>query len=162
MNFLNNFVSSNNSILIIILLFLIVLQFIIIAYLFTQTKKPKRKISSDNIDSESLIQEIENLDNKIESIYEYSKSVNNKADATNLEIKKTLRNIGIERFDAFGDGGGNHSFSVAILDDHKNGFIIKSIYARETTRVYTTPIQNNENIKELPIEDQNAIKNAYK
>ena len=162
MSFLMKFVESNSVIIILALFLITLILFIMVLCLFSRTKKVKHKIDPNDIDGDILVQEIEGLDNKIESVYSYAKSVNDKADLISKEMKKSLRNIGIERFDAFSDGGGDHSFSVALLNDEKDGVLIKSIYAREVTRMYIMPIKSGEANKELPQEDQNAIKNAIK
>ena len=153
-------INSYNAYIIVILVLFNALLFVLCLLLLAKTKKKKRKIDMSNSDPDAIIDELENLDNKIESVHSYAKNISKHTDNIDKEINKCLKNIGVERFDAFEDCGGKQSFSAAILDDEKNGFIIRNIWTRESTRTYIKEINSGEGEKDLPIEDINAIKKA--
>src|SRR3989344_2009464 len=56
------------------------------------------------------------------------------------EGKFHLQKIGMVRFNPFKELGGDHSFSLALLDGNENGVIITGLHTRERTRVYTKDI----------------------
>ncbi len=53
-----------------------------------------------------------------------------------------LRHVGIVRFNPFPDVGSDQSFTLALLDGHKNGFVISSLHARDKTRMFAKPVVN--------------------
>ena len=46
------------------------------------------------------------------------------------------------RYNAFDDMGSQLSFSLALLDDFKNGIVLTSIYGREDTVTYCKEIKD--------------------
>ena len=52
------------------------------------------------------------------------------------ESKLVIQRIGLTKFNSFKESGGDHSFSLVLLDGNKNGIIITSLHTRERTRTY--------------------------
>ena len=52
----------------------------------------------------------------------------------------TVRGVGVVRFNAFQNTGGDLSFAVALLTGKQDGKIFSSIYGREESRFYVKPI----------------------
>lgn len=52
------------------------------------------------------------------------------------DLGQALRHVAVVRYDAFGDMGGQMSFSAAIIDDAGDGLVISSIHARGESRTY--------------------------
>ena len=52
--------------------------------------------------------------------------------------------VGIIKYDAFQQMGGKLSFSLALLDENNNGFIINSVHSTEGCYSYTKEIKNGE------------------
>lgn len=77
-----------------------------------------------------------------------------------LLLDYTFQGIGVVRFNAFQDTGGDLSFSVAFVDAQKNGVVITSIYGREEARTYAKPLQEGKSIYPLSEEEKEAIKKA--
>lgn len=61
----------------------------------------------------------------------------------NLESLELLhiQRVGIVRFNPFADTGGSQSFTLALLDGHKNGIVLTSLYARGGGRWYIKQIR---------------------
>jgi len=72
----------------------------------------------------------------------------------------TIRKIGIVRFNPFSDIGGNQSFSIAMLDNKNNGFVISSLFIKEGNRVYLKEIKNKKSEHSLSAEELEVIKRA--
>jgi hypothetical protein len=64
------------------------------------------------------------------------------------------------RFNPFNDGGGNFSFSLALLDSHNTGIIITSMYGREQNRIYTKKIEDGKSDSPLNEEEKQAVEKA--
>lgn len=73
-----------------------------------------------------------------------------------------IQKIGLARFNPFKELGGDHSFSLAILDKEDSGVIITSLHTRDRTRVYMKDIKGSKSSTELSVDEKQALKNATK
>ena len=76
------------------------------------------------------------------------------------DLQKCLRKIGIVRFNAFDDVGGEQSFALALLDASKSGVIISNLYGRQDSRLYAKSIVNGNGERTLSDEERNALEKA--
>jgi len=90
----------------------------------------------------------------------------NKLQSENKELGEKIRNaiqkIGFIRYNAFSDMGSELSFSIALLDDKLNGFVITSIYGREESTAYAKPILDGQSKYQLSVEEMQAVDRAIK
>jgi hypothetical protein len=68
-----------------------------------------------------------------------------------------LQKVGIVRFDAFEEVGGEQSFAVVMLDNERNGVSLSSVYSRSDVRVYAKAIKKGEAGHKLTEEEQKAM-----
>jgi len=61
------------------------------------------------------------------------------------------------RYNAFDKTGSDLSFSLALLNDHADGFVLTSIFGREDSRVYAKPISGGKSGYTLSEEENMAI-----
>jgi hypothetical protein len=78
------------------------------------------------------------------------------------DVRQSLRNVAVVRYDAFGDMGGRLSFSAAIVDDEGDGIVISSIHARGESRTYAKGIVGGRSSITLTPEEQQALASATK
>lgn len=71
-----------------------------------------------------------------------------------------IQKVGLVRFNPFKELGGDHSFSLAVLDGEDNGFIITSLHTRDRTRVYMNKIIKGKGDTELSDEEKKALSKA--
>ncbi|MEK9143795.1 MAG: DUF4446 family protein [Patescibacteria group bacterium] len=72
-----------------------------------------------------------------------------------------VKRVGIVRFNPFSDTGGAQSFTIAILDGHKSGIVMTSLYARMGNRWYVKAVVKGQGKDmELSKEELSAIKQA--
>jgi hypothetical protein len=76
--------------------------------------------------------------------------------------KLHTQKIGLTRFNPFKELGGDHSFSLAILDANDSGIIITSLHTRDRTRVYMKDIKKGKSSFELSAEETKALSIAQK
>ena len=140
------------AVLILILLILLIVQ-------MTKVKKLRKRLDKFVLgkDGESLEEEIASLyeDNKILK----TKEENNKKDIRTLykKLESTYQKMGLIKYDAFNQMGGQLSFSLALLDENNNGFIINSVHSVEGCYSYTKEIKNGECSLELGKEEAEAL-----
>ncbi|HMS54149.1 MAG TPA: DUF4446 family protein [Fimbriimonadaceae bacterium] len=77
-----------------------------------------------------------------------------------MRLDKAVRHVGLVRFDAFEDVGGNQSFALAFFDDNGDGAIITSLLGRNECRVYCKPITRGRTERTLSQEEQRAMEDA--
>ena len=74
--------------------------------------------------------------------------------------KNHVQKIGMVRFNPFRELGGDHSFSLAILDGGDSGVVITGLHTRDRTRVYVKGIKNGKATLELSSEEKKALAKA--
>ncbi|MFM8773947.1 MAG: DUF4446 family protein [Actinomycetota bacterium] len=80
--------------------------------------------------------------------------------ATQSELNRAIRHVGLIRYDAFGDMGGRMSFSVALVYDFGNGFILTTVHARSESRTYIKEIRGGMAEVTLSPEESQALEDA--
>ena len=78
------------------------------------------------------------------------------------EAKGHVQRVGIIRFNPFKEIGGDHSFSLALLDGGDSGVVITCLHTRERTRVYMKGIKKGKSELELSLEEKKALEKAIK
>ena len=84
------------------------------------------------------------------------------SDLTQLgaEVQSHIQNVGLVRYNAFDDTGGDQSYALALLDDHGNGAIVNGLFHRTECRVYVKPVQDWKSIYSMSDEESEAIRKA--
>jgi hypothetical protein len=72
----------------------------------------------------------------------------------------SLHRVGLVRYQAYHDVGGDHSFSLALLDAEGAGVVINSLYHRDRCRVYAKPVRDWASPITLTVEEAEAIRRA--
>lgn len=90
------------------------------------------------------------------------KDLNVRFDLLEDEGKFHIQKVGLTRFNPFKELGGDHSFSLAILDAHDSGIIITGLHTRDRTRVYLKDIKKGKSEFELSAEEKKALASALK
>ena len=75
----------------------------------------------------------------------------------NKQLAKAFQKVGIVRYNAFQTMGGNLSYSLVLLDENDNGFILNTIHSSEGCYSYTKDITNGNCDIALSPEEQKAI-----
>lgn len=89
-------------------------------------------------------------------------NINNRLELLSDDAKNHVQKIGLVRFNPFTELGGDHSFSLAILDAHDSGIIITGLHTRDRTRVYLKDIKKGKSEFELSKEENKALASAQK
>ncbi len=120
-----------------------------------------RRLTKDT-KKENLVKVLESVINSQERnkvrLLELTKELKQLTDLSNYHIQK----VGIVRFNPFRDLGGNHSFSIALLDAQDTGLVITGLHTRERTRVYVKAVKKGKAEYELSEEEKKALNKAIK
>src|ERR1051326_3316164 len=133
-----------------------------LVYLFARTSRMNRRYSS-------LMRSIAGGD--VEgALREYSDTIGefgDRVEALEKEVsrldagqKRCIQRVGMVRFDAFDDVGGEQSFSLALMDAERNGITISSLYGRSHARIYAKSIDSGKPSHTLTQEESKALGSA--
>ena len=61
------------------------------------------------------------------------------------------------RYDAFNQMGGQLSYSLVLLDENNNGFIVNSVHSTEGCYSYSKEIRNGDSNISLSTEEEEAL-----
>jgi hypothetical protein len=75
-------------------------------------------------------------------------------------MEKAKSHLGLVRYDAFDDVGGNQSFALALYDDNGDGMVINGLVGRTDCRVYCKPLVGGRSDRNLSQEERRAIEEA--
>ncbi|KKU15678.1 MAG: hypothetical protein UX24_C0032G0016 [Candidatus Giovannonibacteria bacterium GW2011_GWB1_45_9b] len=112
-----------------------------------------RKASDLEDIMKEIVKELEDVDNFRGEMEKYLESVERR-------LRRSAQHVGVVRFNPFHDAGGDQSFSIAIMDEKKNGIVLSSLYGRETSRLYAKPLENASSRYKLSKEEEQAIGEA--
>ncbi len=141
---------------------LLILAIVLLVLLILQIKRVNQlKIRLDHFvqgkDGASLEQEITGVveDNR----FLKNTAEQNKKDIRTLykRMETAYQKMGLVKYDAFQQMGGQLSFSLALLDENNNGFIINSVHSTEGCYSYTKEIRNGESAISLGTEEAEAL-----
>lgn len=129
----------------------------LITSLRTRKKYKKLLMGKDGLDIEGLLMETgENIGEILKDLQGLKNQIEG------LETKQAfgLQKVGFVRYNAFSDMGSELSYSIALLDNFKNGFVLTSIYGRDHATTYAKPIKFGKSKYPLSVEEIQAIDRA--
>ena len=172
MNYLTDIVNvlENNMEFVLIgvaALVLIVLILLIITIVnLVQIKKLKKKYVKfmSGSDAQTLEDTISNHLNEIDGLISLSSSNEQNISKLTNQIKFTFQKYGLVKYDAFQEMGGKLSFSLCLLNEKEDGFIINAMHSREGCYTYIKEIIAGNCVIILSEEEKEALEmaKAYK
>lgn len=150
-------IDSDYIIIGLVLLAIVMLVLLIVNMVQINQLKKKYKVfmsgkSAKNLES-TLIERLEQVDGLL------------KANATNEKnikrlfnnMKFTFQKVGLVKYDAFNEMGGKLSFSLALLNETDDGFVINAVHSREGCYTYIKEIVGGNSIIVLSEEEKEAL-----
>jgi len=99
---------------------------------------------------------------EIEKIKKENKLNAEKLDVTCETLINAFQKMGLVKYDAFSEMGGKLSYSLCLLDDKDNGFIITSIHSRESCNSYIKEIIRGKSYVIMSTEERQALEAAQR
>ena len=76
------------------------------------------------------------------------------------QLTGVYQKMGMVKYDAFNQMGGKLSFSLALLDEYDNGFLLNSVHSTDSSYVYVKRIEEGQCKMDLSNEEALALKKA--
>ncbi len=107
------------------------------------------------------------LEEEIGSMFEENNKIREQTEKNKKDIRviyhvleSTYQKAGLVRYDAFSQMGGKLSFSLALLNEKDNGFIINSVHGTDGCYTYSKEIKGGYCDIALGAEEQEALSKA--
>ena len=148
-----------------IFIFLLVMIFVLFILLIVQNhrnKKMMQRLSKFMKGKEAASLEDEIVELFEDNQYMRAATEENKNNIEDIykKMSKCFRKVGIVKYDAFQQMGGQLSFSLALLDEKDNGFVLNSIHSVDGCYSYTKEIRHGECSLDLGEEERQALEEA--
>lgn len=155
---------GTTEILIIILLAIIVLELIMFVVVMFKLKNINRRFKNfvRGKDAESMEDAIIDHFDRMEEMEFQQKKISDKMNLVEKEFGSTIHKVGIVRYNAFEDMGGQQSFALALLNHNDSGFILDSVHNREASHVFLREIEDGISDIKLTEEETKALEMAFK
>ncbi len=139
----------------VIVIVLLILYIVNIVQLHQLKKKYKIFMSGKSAKSleDTLVKRLNQVDTLIAA---------NAANEANIKklfgnMKFTFQKAGLVKYDAFNEMGGKLSFSLALLNETNDGFVMNAVHSREGCYTYIKEIVDGNSIIVLAEEEQEAL-----
>lgn len=138
---------------------LVLLFMILMIVQISKTSKLKKRLDKFLLGKNGL-----SLEQDMIGLFEDNKFLRNNVEKNRMDIKNlykrmesTFQKMGLVKYDAFNQMGGQLSFCLALLDENNNGFILNSVHSTEGCYFYTKDIKNGECSLSLGTEESEAL-----
>ena len=102
---------------------------------------------------DTLLKRLDQVDELIAANSANENSINTLFD----KMKGTFQKVGLVKYDAFHEMGGKLSFSLALLNEDEDGFVLNAVHSREGCYTYIKEIIGGNSIIVLADEEQEAL-----
>lgn len=136
---------------------LIILILLIINIVQLSKLKKRYKIFMNGKNAKSLEDTLVKRLNEVDALIAANKK--NEKDIKKLfsNMKFTFQKVGLVKYDAFHEMGGKLSFSLALLNETNDGFVLNAVHSREGCYTYIKEIVGGNSIIVLAEEEQEAL-----
>lgn len=159
---LTNFDLGYLLLAVVILSILLLVVIILLIVQISKTSKLKKRIDQFVTGKDGM-----SLEGEIAQLVQVNKELIEEVGKNKKNIKKlfrtmegTFQKVGLVKYDAFQQMGGQLSFSIALLDQRNNGFILNSVHSTDGCYSYTKEIKNGECALSLGKEEEEALQMA--
>lgn len=159
-DFLGIYISVDDLLLTIgIMAIIMVIMFILLLVNIGKSNRLRKRyeafMQGKNAESleETLSTRIQQIDQLLVSEKENRENIEN---ISNI-LLHTFQKVGMVKYDAFHEMGGKLSFSLALLNQENDGFIINAMHSREGCYTYIKEILNGNSIIVLADEEREAL-----
>ncbi len=140
------------AVLLLILLILLIVQ-------MNKVSKLRKRLDKFLLGKDAM-----SLEENINELYEDNRFLKNSTDKNRDDIRTLFKRMetvfqkmGLVRYDAFNQMGGQLSYSLVLLDENDNGFIINSVHSTEGCYSYSKEIRSGDNNITLSNEEAEAL-----
>jgi hypothetical protein len=139
-----------------------IILFIWIAVVGGRLKKLRKQYTAvmGNTGVTNIEDVIVELKNSIAEQRQENQQLKIQLDEVQTTLSKQKGKVGVIRYNAFSEQGSDLSFSIAIINDDKDGAVFSGIHSRENTYMYAKPLEKGQSAYPLTPEELKVISEA--
>ena len=141
------------------LLFILVFLYIDVRINYSKLNKKYENFMKGK-NAENLHDAIQESFDQMEELKKSTEETENRINQALGNLTSTFHKLGIVKYDAFKEMGGNLSFVVCLLDDNDTGFILNTMHGRNSSYTYIKEIIKGEAYSTLGEEEKEALSKA--
>lgn len=155
---------NQDSILLVTAISLAVVAFVLAISAHRRLSSARRSLAllQGTFQGATLIDAVADYAEKVGLVEGDIQALSARQDELLARLARSAGNIGVVRYDAFEDMGGQMSFSAALLNDQGDGVVFTSINGRAEARTYAKVIEGTVSDHNLSPEEQRAISEALR
>lgn len=146
--------------------FILLVLLIVTIINLVQIKKLKKKYKKfmNGSDAQTLEDTIANHLNEIDGLISSNAANEKNIEKLTNQMRVTFQKVGLVKYDAFQEMGGKLSFSLCLLNEKEDGFLINAMHSREGCYTYIKEIIAGNCVIILSEEEKEALDmaKAYK
>ncbi len=99
---------------------------------------------------------------KVDDLEQTAAKMGRDIETLNSKVRSAIQKVGLHKYDALEELGGKLSYSVALLDERNNGYIINNVHSREGSYSYMKEIIDGNSMIALSPEEEEALQGALR
>ena len=141
---------------------LVLLLFLLVVVNMVKYSKLKKRYVQflTSREGQSLEEILKNVVKDVDAVKVSNQKVEKAMQRVEKDVYDCYSKIGIVRYDAFKGLAGKLSFSMAMLDAKKNGYILNCMHGNEGCYVYLKEVLHGEALVALSSEERKALEEA--
>jgi hypothetical protein len=147
-----------------VIIALLALAILVLAWMVWSLNQKLQKFLIGS-ETENLPDSLSTIDSSIRGLESFKKELETYLQTVESRLKKSVQAVHTVRFNPFKGttgSGGNQSFATAFVNEHGDGVVISSLYARDHVSVFAKPVTKGVSEYELSEEENQAVKEAIK
>ena len=150
------------GIIIILMLILIIVLFILTVNVTMNYNRLKSSYQTfmKGKDGKTLEESMKERYTDLESVVKVVKQNRLDIRELNRKMDRNYQKIGVVKYDAFNEMGGNLSFVLTMLNDQNSGWLLNAMHSREGCYTYIKEIINGKSYVELGEEEKESLERA--
>ena len=159
---ISNYLGFDSDFIIIGLVAVVLLLLILVIVNIVQMSKLKKNYNlfMNGKNAESLEDVIRKRFEQVDDLIEANEENKEQIECLYKNMRRAYQKMGLVKYDAFNESGGKLSFSLAMLDERNNGYIINAMHTREGCYTYIKEIIDGNSIIVLSKEEKDALNMA--
>lgn len=132
-------------------------------YLFWELSKLKKRFEklTSGVTESNLEEIVAEYVKHLKKVHQDNDHITAEFENIRKETADFFRKRGLVRFQAFKDTGGDQSFSLVLLDEKNNGFILSCLHGRGFSKIFAKEVTNGASPNhKLTEEEEAALKEA--
>ena len=143
-----------------LLIFIIILFVLVISMHMKYNRLKSSTMHYESKDGRSMERALQDRLDEIDNLSHMAKLNRQNIKEIYRRLEGNYQKIGIVKYDAFQEMGGNLSFVLTLLDANDNGFVLNVMHSREGCYNYIKEIVKGESYVELSSEETESLEKA--